>query len=284
MDVEKCVVCQEDKNEALSNCKSGITSFIEYAKQSKKTSLENHLETIKIGRKTNQNVPPVKYHRSCQRNMWNDTYKDERDEAEAPTVKKSKTATRSSLDQFDWKTNCMFCGKTCKIDEKHPERVHDVHRCEYKGYRDVVLEQCQLIDDEEARVIGHRVRSCSDFVAAEARYHTSCRGQFNLKVKTKSSASKKGRPCKEADGFEALCEWMETEGELHTLENLQNQLKVITGSEDVYCTRSIKRKLQEKYGSDISLNEVSTDQLELNRKMADLRWKSDQIVLPMPLQ
>ena len=54
----------------------------------------------------------------------------------------------------------MFC------DEKHPERRKDVHRSESKDYRDVVLNQCKERDDEEARVIKHRVRSCSNFIGA----------------------------------------------------------------------------------------------------------------------
>ena len=179
-----------------------------------------------------------------------------REEPEEPVEKKSKTARRSSLDAFDWKTHCMFCGKACIKDEKHPER-DDFHLAEYKEYKDVVLQQCIEIDDDEARIVEHRVRSCSDFIAAEARYHGSCRGSFNLKVKTKSSSTKKGRPVKETDGFDALCEWIETEGELHTLEDLRNQLICITGSKDVYTTTSIKRKLEKKYGTDISFNEVS---------------------------
>ena len=203
-------------------------------------------------------VPPVYVHRTCQKNMWNHIYKKESGaNADAPTVKKPKTTTRSSLDQFDWKKNCMFCGQVCISDDRHGDREEDVHRAEYKEYRDVVLEQCKEIDDDEARVIAHRVRNCSDLVCAEARYHHLCRTRFNLKVTNKSGTSEKGRPCKDPGGFEALCEWIEMEGELHTLEDLRNQLMQITGSDDVYCTRSIKRKLQDKYGSDISFNEVS---------------------------
>ena len=49
---------------------------------------------------------------------------------------------------------------------------------------------------------------------------------------------------------------MEVEKKLYTLDELQTQLQFITESEDVYCTRSIKRKLQEKYGEDTFFNEV----------------------------
>ena len=43
---------------------------------------------------------------------------------------------------------------------------------------------------------------------------------------------------------------MEVEKKLYTLDELQTQLQFVTESEDIYCTRSIKRKLQEKYGED----------------------------------
>ena len=66
----------------------------------------------------------------------------------------------------------------------------------------------------------------------------------------------KGRSSKDSDGFETLCEWMELEGELYTLDELRTQLQLITNSKDVYCTGSIKRKLQDKYGEDISFNGV----------------------------
>ena len=66
----------------------------------------------------------------------------------------------------------------------------------------------------------------------------------------------KGRPSKDSDGFETLCESMESEGELYTLDELRTQLQLIKNSKDVYSTGSIKRKLQDKYGEDISFNGV----------------------------
>lgn len=43
----------------------------------------------------------------------------------------------------------------------------------------------------------------------------------------------KGRPNKDSDGFETLCERMETDGELYTLDELRTQLQLTTESEDV---------------------------------------------------
>ena len=54
------------------------------------------------------------------------------EKAGASSAKKAKTMTRSSLGNFDWKTNFIFCGKTCTADKKHPERGKVVHGAEFK--------------------------------------------------------------------------------------------------------------------------------------------------------
>ena len=135
------------------------------------------------------------------------------DKAGTPSAKKAKITAQSSLDHSDWK-------KSCIVDDMDPKRGKDIHRAEYIKFRDVFLNRCKERDDE-VRVIEHRVRSCSDFIAAEACYHNMCRNLFNTKVKTKTMASGiKCRPSKDSDGFETLCEWMEAERELHTLDKL----------------------------------------------------------------
>ena len=87
------------------------------------------------------------------------------------------------------------------------------------------IERLSLKGDEEARVMKHRIRSCSDFIAAETCFYNICLSLFNLKVKTTSMAPGiKGRLSKDSDGFETLCVWIETEWEL--------QLQLITESKD----------------------------------------------------
>ena len=146
----------------------------------------------------------------------------------------------------------------CLFDEKHPDRNKPT-RGEKKPYRDSVLERCRERDDVEAREIERRVLSCSDFIAAEARYHESCRNRFNLSCqKTMMSPGTRGWPVNSAQQqhFETLCEWLETEGELHTLKEIHQQLTLIADSDEVYSEKSIKRKLQEKYGNEITFNEL----------------------------
>ena len=148
--------------------------------------------------------------------------------------------TRSSLDHFDWKTNCLLCGKTSTTDERHPEKGKDVHHAKYKEYSDIARKDK---DDEQARVIEHRVRNIYDFVAEEARYHNTYHNLFNVKVKTKTTAQgMKSRPSKDSDGFETLFEWTKSERDLYTLDEPGTQLQLIMNSKDVYCTGFIKCK------------------------------------------
>ena len=125
--------------------------------------------------------PIVRVRRPCQATCIND---HEVKKLEHHQPKKAKITTQPLLDHFDWKTNFMFCGKTCIVDEKHPERGKDVHRAEFKEYRELSLANVKR-DDEEAHVIEHGDRSCSDFIAAEAHYHNTCPNLFKLKMKKK---------------------------------------------------------------------------------------------------
>ena len=208
-------MCQTEIKESLFSVKSGLANLIHYGKDFKNTALKNHVLAIQNERETKTaNAPDVKIHRSCQKTMSNNMNKQSRsDKAGTPSAKKAKITAQSSLDHSDWK-------KSCIVDEMDPKRGKDIHRAEYIKFRDVFLNRCKERDDE-VRVIEHRVRSCSDFIAAEACYHNMCRNLFNTKVKTKTMASGiKCRPSKDSDGFETLCKWMEAERELYTLDKL----------------------------------------------------------------
>ena len=252
MDLKQCVVCQSETDEKLFNVTpKGSATLIQYFKYfhpDRASTLEKSSNSAKI-------------HRSCQKNATNDlSRKKKADDAQnAIAAKKAKVETRSSVSAFDWKVNCLYCGSPCiKVshDPKHPDRA-DCHRGEYKVFRDVLLKKCKSLDnDDQAREIERRLLSCSDLIAAEGRYHENCRSTFNLKIN--NTYKEKGRPVSEhtQKTFEDLCEWLEGEGELHTLDELQEKLKEIAGSTEVYTTRTIQRKLQEKYGSNLCISTV----------------------------
>ena len=71
-------------------------------------------------------------------------------------------ARRSDPVMFDFKSQCFYCEKPCIEDKKHADR---------KNF-EIVRE------DNYAKNIERQLLGISDFVAAEARYHSACRSSF----------------------------------------------------------------------------------------------------------
>ena len=260
MDEGQRVLCQIETKESLSSIKSGLANLIQCAKDFKNTALENHLVAIQNEGETNtDNALEVKIHQSCRKTMSND---HEVKKHGAPSTKKAR---------YDWKANCMFrdincvfCGKTYTADEKDPEREKDVHLQSTRSIETLSLISVKgemMNEYVSSNIVSEAVPTCRSLLSQYVSHLNVTMYlsylYVNLKAKRKTMAQgMKGRPSKDSDGFETLREWMETEGDLYTLDELRTQLQLIMESEDVYCTRSIKCKLQEKYGENISFNEV----------------------------
>ena len=69
-------------------------------------------------------IGQVLVHKNCCRDYTNPKRATSLREDEPPQAKR----LRSSMSSFDWKENCMLCGKKAKIDARHPERnkIHNV--------------------------------------------------------------------------------------------------------------------------------------------------------------
>ena len=87
--------------------------------------------------------------------------------------------------------------------------------------------------------------SVGDLIAAEAKYHKSCRSSFENPLPKYSS---KGRPKsnRKVDAFENTCQILEDDMELYTVKEFQELME--KQSEEVYCIKMTKIKLKEKYG------------------------------------
>ena len=57
-------------------------------------------------------------------------------------------ATRSSIEGFNWKEQCFFCGKECKADKKHPDRKPN-YRVTFLHYRESALKICNPKRDNQ---------------------------------------------------------------------------------------------------------------------------------------
>ena len=99
----------------------------------------------------------------------------------------------------------------------------------------------------------------------EARYHKT--GYFKFKMgrtqtetSTKDKGNHPGRPVysDKAFNFECLCEWLDKEGELYTLDEIYERMVDFAQSDEyVYIHKKrLKQKLEEKYGDFLMFSEI----------------------------
>ena len=100
---------------------------------------------------------------------------------ECPEAKK----TRRSLDSFNFKVHCLFCGKYCNVepDKKNPSRWRPAYRVRTvdpkNPYKKLILDVCAQRGDAQADAVSVRVNGAiADLHSAEARYHDDCRKSF----------------------------------------------------------------------------------------------------------
>ena len=135
-----------------------------------------------------------------------------------------------------------------KIFEKTKKNFDIVSTVNTKIYTST-LEICKGREDNHAKSTARRLLGISDFVAAEARYHSACRSSFENPLPKKSS---KGRPIStdKIAAFESMCSILEDEMELFTLSEFQAKME--EQHENVYSPLMTKKKLQEKYREEIN--------------------------------
>ena len=172
-------------------------------------------------------------------------------------VSAKRTKLRSEVcHKFNWKEDCFFCCKP--IDTKHKSK-HASRSVSTLEFYQHILDMCSFRLDTWSIVHGRLQAMHSDLVSEEAVYHTGCRFRFVTGQNTPTEANNSvcsGRP--EHTGmmhvFLLMCEWLEskTDFELHTLDELRQHMIEIAGSEDnVYSSKTLKRKLQGHYGDHI---------------------------------
>ena len=133
---DRCVICklgfQNDKATTVSE--KGMMSLSSFSEERGCLDLHSHLteciNKIPIGK--------VLVHKNCHRDFtnrrrWFSTSEDD----QLPQAKR----LRSSMLSFNWKNNCMLCGKFAEFDTHHPER-NKVHNVTTLPMRDKLLECC----------------------------------------------------------------------------------------------------------------------------------------------
>ena len=102
-------------------------------------------------------------------------------------------STRKSVDIFNWKVDCLFCGKPWITDNKYP-KTRLVFSVTFVYYREIILKYCSnLCNYKWSENVKWRVVSCNDLIHEEAR----CRKLFTRsKITEASSPRLAGRPRK----------------------------------------------------------------------------------------
>ena len=146
-----------------------LNTLIDLAVKSRLTSLESTLQHNK------QEKIYTFIHLSCHTKLRNQTRP--RKEASSSTVE--STSKRLCEGSFNFKSQCFYCGTESIFDKKHPDRNKFI---EVRTISTNIHKQTSAIrearDDVTSKTVETRLLSVNDLVAAEARYHISCRTKF----------------------------------------------------------------------------------------------------------
>ena len=163
--------------------------------------------------------------------------------------------------RFDWKSCCLFCAQPCSVDEGHPDRS-DIGRCSYKEFYEILLGHLEGKTGDMAALLLHRLLTMSnysDFAAAEAYYHRSCRDSFNTESLQNHTPTpvreRKQKRSKKDKNFETHCEWVEGDVELSTVH--QKMVELAESHENMYSKKWFRNRLKKKYNSTIFFVEVN---------------------------
>ena len=171
---------------------------------------------------------------------------------------------RSSIESFEWKQNCVLCGKSAVVDRKHPDRS-SVHIVKSDQIMHNMLRICDERCDEWAFEVQGRLLTCGDLHAADARYHKKCHWSFSkLTSHGRTVNSKSVNIGRSADSdmsavFNVICDTLENADaeSVQTVDELVEQMKALSGDDDrAYSSKYMKQKLLERYGDNLFFADV----------------------------
>ena len=129
------------------------------------------------------------------------------------------------------------------------------------------------VEDEWAIEVLAPVNDCSDFVAAESRYHVNCYARFSSQRNAgKVENSQAGRKAStEMMGYlEFACDWLESETVLHSVKEVQEKMIECANDTIVCGVQYIKKLLVDRYKHHISFcSEPGRENIVYFKEMAD---------------
>lgn len=270
-----CVICNQKKNEKLSNVTpKGLKGIVDCASARGNSDLVDYLSS-------NSNISHL-VHNSCRIKLTRHDILANFTSVGCDGDRSRKRKLRSRDDGFNWKCMCVLCGENCESTDSK-----DIRHVQMERTGESIKSACELRMDEWSLEVTGRLQSCNDLMAEDAIYHVLCYKRFcaNLsKVTGKSSSGRRVDNDMEV-AFERLCDILEElyDTELLTLQDLYKimQDQAPSGNTDnVYSIKHMKRRLQGKYGSHIFFAEVQGKQNVVCFKdfvshLVNEKWLSD---------
>ena len=173
----------------------------------------------------------------------------------------------SSMSSFDFKTNCIFCGKYIVIDPKHPKnpKLDESFSCVRTLDFDKRIEK-NIISrgDEWASEVKSRIcLAVADLHASDVIYHRICYTNFKTgkekpqlySDETSIKKRKSGRPIetKKYKAFLKVIEYLQNnDDENFTVADLVSMMKqYMSEEEEPYDNKTMKNKLTQEFGDEI---------------------------------
>jgi hypothetical protein len=201
-----CAICRDaflDNDDQGDHAKvnRGLNTLIKFGQKYADGELTTYLKC---------NPYAVYVHTNCRKTYTNKRrYEQMSEQVAGDSIEYSlqSKSLQSTSTEFHWQQNCFVCRQSAIYDQRHPDRS-DVIRVESMELRDRLLTVCNNGGDEWGFTVSHRLHSCIDLVAAEARYHRNCNKNFTYST----VQPQKGRPVGSAklDAFNETCEWLES--------------------------------------------------------------------------
>ena len=217
---------------------------------------------------TLQCMPGDQVHQECRRKYCapNQIAKDLKQNVLQPTSS-SQRVLRSAEPEFNFSTNCFYCGKPAILGRKR--KVSDVISVRTVETRDTILGVCQKMGDDWGNVVQARITQVHDLPAADAVYHAVCSTNFRtmkqIPASHDQSSSKRvkvGRPPEEQrmNAFLEVAKFLEeNDDEQISIQDLiQRMDKNLANTEfSAYSYHHMQEKLKEHFGNKIIQTEIN---------------------------
>ena len=115
---ESCVICKLgfDNEKPVKVTKKGMLSLISYSEKRGKSELHTYLTECV----SKTPIGTVLVHQDCRRDFTDSKRGFCSSSEDQPSAKR----LRSSILPFNWKEDCMLCGRSVAVNSRQPDRRH----------------------------------------------------------------------------------------------------------------------------------------------------------------